>query len=72
LRGLFDDGEDVVGVQDFVFLAIELDFGAAVLADEDAVADFDSKATFLPLSSVLPVPSATMILSVGFPWRNRE
>src|SRR5213593_2954018 len=38
---LFDHGEDVVRAEDLVFLAIEFDFGAAILADEHAVALLD-------------------------------
>ena len=41
------DGEDVVRVEDFVFLAVNLDFRAAVFADEDAVTLFDFKRNFL-------------------------
>src|SRR5258706_13660642 len=44
---LFDDRKDVIGVQDFVFLAIEFDFGAAIFADEHAVALLDFKGDFL-------------------------
>ncbi len=52
--------------QDLVFLAVHFDFGAAVFADEHAVAHLTSKATFLPSSSVLPVPSATTMPSGRF------
>src|ERR1039458_9107957 len=45
--GLFDDREDIVRGQDFVFLVVEFDFRAAVFADEDAVAFFDFKRKFL-------------------------
>src|SRR5436309_15635474 len=38
---LFGHGEDVVRAEDLVFLAIEFDFGAAILADEHAVALLD-------------------------------
>src|SRR6266540_4703558 len=42
-----DDGQDVVRVQDLVFLAVELDFGAAVFGVEHAVALFDFEGDFL-------------------------
>src|SRR5262249_17844268 len=35
---LLDHGEDIVGAEDLVFLAVEFDLGSAVFADEDAVA----------------------------------
>src|SRR5438093_8905054 len=43
---LFDDGEDVVGVQNFVFLAVKFDFSAAVFADQHAVAFFHFERNF--------------------------
>ena len=39
--------EDVVRAQDLVFLVVDLDFGAAVLADQHAVALLDFKGNFL-------------------------
>ena len=42
-----DDGEEVVRVEELVFLAVELDFRSAILADQDAVADLDFKRDFL-------------------------
>src|SRR5437867_12390636 len=46
-RESVDDGQDVVRVQDLVFLAVVLDFGAAVFGDEHAVALFDFEGDFL-------------------------
>src|SRR6266404_1505483 len=46
---LFDHGEDVVGTHDFVFLAVELDFRAAVLADQHAITFLDFKGNFLAI-----------------------
>jgi len=46
---LFYDSEDVVGAHDLELLAIQLDFGAAVLADEHAVTDLDLERDFLPV-----------------------
>jgi hypothetical protein len=66
VKKLFQNSEDVVRGQNLVFLAVNLDFRAAVFAAQDAVALFDFKGTFLPLSSSLPVPSAMTMLSVGF------
>src|SRR2546423_7053729 len=43
---LFDDRKDVIGVEDFVFLAIEFDFSAAVFANEDTVTLFDFEGNF--------------------------
>ena len=34
---LFNDGENVFGVKDLVFLTVELDLGAAVFGNENAV-----------------------------------
>src|ERR1043165_9119600 len=45
---LFDHGQDVVRVQDLVLFAIQLDFSAAVFADQDAVTLFDFEWDFLP------------------------
>ena len=45
--GLTDHGENVVRAEDLVFLAVEFDFRAAVLAGEDAVTLFDFKRNFL-------------------------
>ena len=36
---LHDFGEDVAFAEDFDFLAIDFDFGSAVLAEEDFIAD---------------------------------
>ena len=47
--GLFEDGQEVVRVKELVFLAVELDLGAAVFADEHAVADLDFERDFLPV-----------------------
>src|ERR1043166_9385983 len=41
MRLLVDDGEDVIGVEDFVLFAVQFNFRAAVLADEHAVSLFD-------------------------------
>src|SRR3989442_12879583 len=46
---LVDDRKDVIGVEDFVFLAIEFDLGAAVFADQHAVSLFDFERDFLAL-----------------------
>src|SRR2546430_6556999 len=42
-RGLFDDGKDVITVEDLVVLAVKFDLSAAVSADQHAVAlpDFE-------------------------------
>ena len=44
---LFEDGQDVVGGQELVFLAVNFDFRAAVFAAQDAVALLDFKRHFL-------------------------
>ena len=44
---LVEDGEEIVGAEEFVLFAFDLDFGAAVFAHEDAVAHFDFKGDFL-------------------------
>ena len=41
--GLGEDAEDVVFADEGVFLVVDFDFGAAVFADEDFVADLDLK-----------------------------
>src|SRR6266487_2791819 len=46
---LLDHSEDVVGAHDLELLAIQLDFRAAVLADQDAVAFLDFERDFLPV-----------------------
>src|SRR6266576_1119173 len=46
---LIDYSEDVVGAHDLKLLAIQLDFGAAVLTDEDAIALLDFEGDFLPV-----------------------
>src|SRR6266576_3916402 len=46
---LIDYSEDVVGAHDLKLLAIQLNFRAAVLADEDAVALLDFERDFLPV-----------------------
>jgi len=46
---LAEHGQDVVRGQNLVFLAVNLDFGAAVFAHEHAVALFDFKRDFLPV-----------------------
>src|SRR5579859_7861207 len=43
---LFNDRKDVVRTEDLVFLAVQFDFGAAVLADEHAVAFLDFERDF--------------------------
>src|SRR5256885_6738795 len=40
---LFDDGEDVITVEDLVILAVQFDFSAAVSADEHTVALLEFK-----------------------------
>ena len=70
---LFDDGEDVVGAEDFVFLVVEFDFGAAVFADEDAVALFDFEGDFLAVVvGFAGAEGDDDRLRWVFPWRNRE
>src|ERR1017187_827994 len=44
---LNNHGEDVVGGQNFILLAVNFDFGAAVFTHEHAVALFDFKRNFL-------------------------
>jgi hypothetical protein len=46
---LLDHSQNVVGAHDLVLLAIQLDFRAAVFADEHAVALLDLKRDFLPV-----------------------
>ena len=46
VKKLFQNSEDVVARQNFVFLAVNLDFRAAVFADQNAVAFFDFKRDF--------------------------
>src|SRR5439155_22437798 len=46
---LFDHGEDVITVEDFVFLAVQFDFSAAVFADQHAVALPDFEGNFLAI-----------------------
>ena len=47
LNVLIQNGQDVVRGQNLVFLAVNLDFRAAVFADEHAVALLDFKRNFL-------------------------
>ncbi len=59
--------------QNLVFLAVNLDFRAAVFADEDAVALFDFKRDFLAV--VVRFAGAERdddAFGAVFPWRNRE
>lgn len=46
---LFNDGDDVIGIKDLVILIIDFDFGAAVFADEHAVALLDFKGDFFAI-----------------------
>ena len=39
--GLTDNGEDVVLIDDLVFVAVNFDFGAAVTAGQNDITDFD-------------------------------
>jgi hypothetical protein len=64
-RILGENAEDVVFAQDLVGRAVDLDFGAAVFADEHAVADFDFEGLLLAFV-VDPVPTATTFASWGF------
>ena len=43
----FDDGHDVFFTHDHEFFAVDLHFGAAVLAEQDLVADLDVERTHL-------------------------
>src|SRR5207249_6372041 len=43
---LFDDGENVITVEDLVFLAVQFDFSAAIFADQHAVALLDFEGNF--------------------------
>src|SRR5579863_5100650 len=45
--GLFEDGDQVVGAKNLVFLAVDLDFAAAVFGDEHAVTHLDFEGNFL-------------------------
>jgi hypothetical protein len=47
LVGLADDGQDVILIKDFVFLAVEFDFSAAVFIGQDDVAFFHFKGNLL-------------------------
>src|SRR6516162_1146027 len=46
---LFNDCKDVVRTEDLVFLAVQFDFGAAVFADQHAVALLDFEGDLLPV-----------------------
>src|SRR5215510_13627015 len=46
---LFEDGQNVVSIEDFELLAVEFDFGAAILADEHAITFLYFKGNFLPI-----------------------
>src|SRR6266516_3124030 len=46
---LFDDGEDVITVEDLVFLAAQFNFSAAVFADQHAIALLDFEGNFPPI-----------------------
>ena len=43
--------EDIAGVQDFVFLVVDFDFGAAVFGGQDDIADSDFR--FLQFAVVI-------------------
>src|SRR5207247_10295227 len=47
-------GEDVIAVEDFVFPAIQVHFGAAILADEHAVTLLDFNGNDLAVVVLLP------------------
>jgi hypothetical protein len=61
-----DDRENVFFRDDEVLFAFDFDFAARVLRVDDAVADFTSIGSFVPLSSVRPVPTARTRPSWGF------
>ena len=58
--------EDVVLAHDDVLFAVDLDLGAGVLAEQDAVARLDVERDDLPSSSRLPAPTAMTLPSSGF------
>ena len=62
----FEHAEDVVLAHDEELLAVELDLGAGVLAEQDAVAGLDVQRISLPSSLTLPLPTATTLPSWGF------
>src|SRR5436189_6151300 len=55
VQWLLNDRQNVVGAHDFVLLAIQLDFRAAVLAHQHPIALLDFKANLLPVVIGLPV-----------------
>jgi hypothetical protein len=63
---LLDDREQVFFLHDEQFVAVDLDGLAAVLAEQDAVADLDAMAAASPLSFFLPGPTASTSPWSGF------
>ena len=64
---VFDDGEHFVFAHDEVFLAIELDLLAGVLAEEDEVAGLDvERRRACRRPSTLPLPAAMTLPCCGF------
>ena len=63
--------EDVGFGDDEEFLAVELDFGAAVFGDEDAVAHLDGELDVVAFVILAAGAEATTLASWVFPWRYR-
>ena len=63
--------EDVVLAHDHVLFAVELDLGAGVLAEEDAVARLDVRLDDLAVLAACPARPPRRGLPAAFPWRCR-
>ena len=63
---LVDDGEHFVFAHDEVFLTIELDLLAGILAEQDRSPALTSSGMRLPSSLVLPLPAAMTLPCCGF------
>jgi len=63
---LLDDREDLVLTEDQVLDPVDLDLGAAVLAEEDAVACLDLERAHRAVLKDLALPTATISPSTGF------
>ena len=66
LASLLDDRHDVFLAHHEEIFAIDLHFGAAVLAEQDVVADLDVERTNFAVLEDLPLPTAMTLPLIGF------
>src|SRR5262245_3858708 len=65
-RGLFEDGEDVILAKDQVLVPVDLDLGARVLAEQDAVAALDVQGDPLAVVADLAETHGDDLALLGF------